>query len=213
MPAEQKQAIDEAVNQQMQSDSISKEIKHTVQDTKDSLIDQQMKSPAIQNSIQQAVQDAKDGNSSLHQLKKQLDAYNQFYQGLKAYTGGVDQAYKGSQELNKGASALNSGAKQLKNGAKDLSDGVAALQSGSSALLDGVSALNDGAMQLNDGMKEFKEEGIDKLIEVFDGELEDLIDRFRAMADASKEYRSFAGISDQMTGNVKFIYRTDSIGE
>ncbi|WP_077533873.1 hypothetical protein [Massiliimalia massiliensis] len=212
LPSGQRQAIDEAVNQQMQSDSVVKEINRTVQDTKDNLIDQQMKSQTIQDSIRQAVQDAENGSSSLHQLKKQLDAYSQFYQGLQDYTDGVDQAYKGSQELNKGASNLNSGAEQLKNGAKDLSDGVSALQSGSSALLDGVSALNDGAMQLNDGMKEFKEEGIDKLAEAFNGDFEDLIGRFQAMADASREYRSFAGISDQMAGNVKFIYRTDSIG-
>lgn len=42
---------------------------------------------------------------------------------------------------------------------------------------DGVTQLDDGAVTLNDGMKEFKEEGIDKLAEVFDGDIEGLISR------------------------------------
>ena len=35
----------------------------------------------------------------------------------------------------------------------------------------------------------------------------------KAIADVSKNYRSFAGISENMDGQVKFIYRTDAIGD
>ena len=77
--------------------------------------------------------------------------------------------------------------------------------------MDGVSQLSDGAMQLNDGLQKFNEEGIQKIIELIDGDLNGIAARLKATIDVSKNYRNFAGISDDMDGQVKFIYRTDEI--
>ena len=69
----------------------------------------------------------------------------------------------------------------------------------------------DWYMQLSDGLKEFNEQGVQKLVDAVDGNLTGLITRLRATIDVSKNYRSFSGIDDSMDGQVKFIYRTDAI--
>ena len=86
------------------------------------------------------------------------------------------------------------------------------MKDGIPALTDGIQQLRDGAMQLSDGLKEFNEEGIEKLVDAVDGNLEGVLTRLRAALDASKRYRSFSGIDESMDGTVKFIFRTDSIG-
>ena len=77
--------------------------------------------------------------------------------------------------------------------------------------MDGVSQLKDGAIQLNDGLKKFNKDGIQKIVKLVDGDLNGIITRVKATVDVSKNYRNFAGISDDMDGQVKFIYRTDEI--
>ena len=43
------------------------------------------------------------------------------------------------------------------------------------------------------------------------GDVQDIIDRFKAVQKASKKYNNYSGISDDMDGKVDFIYKTDSI--
>ena len=66
-------------------------------------------------------------------------------------------------------------------------------------------------MQLKDGLQEFDEEGIQKLVEAMDGDLEGLVERLRATTDAAKAYQSFAGIGDDMEGKVKFVYQIKAV--
>lgn len=66
-------------------------------------------------------------------------------------------------------------------------------------------------MQLSDGLKKFNEQGIQKLMDTVGGDLDGLATRFRATRDVSLHYKNFAGASEDMDGQVKFIYRTDSI--
>ena len=40
----------------------------------------------------------------------------------------------------------------------------------------------------------------------------ELLGRFRDVQAAAKAYNSFSGISDKMSGSVRFIYLTDGIG-
>ena len=67
-------------------------------------------------------------------------------------------------------------------------------------------------MQLSDGLKEFDEEGVQKLADAVNGDLDGLLTRLRATRDVSLRYTNFAGMGEDMDGRVKFIYRTDSIG-
>ena len=119
----------------------------------------------------------------LRLLKQQLTAYNTFYTGVNGYTAGVDAAYAGMQQL------------------------VSELPK----LTDGIGQLKDGAGQLKDGLGQFNEKVVKKLTDLASGDIRPLLIRLRATIDVSKSYQSFAGIGEGMDGQVKFIYRTDSI--
>lgn len=128
---------------------------------------------------------------------EQLDSYGLFYAGLSEYTAGVGTAKSGAEQLYAGASELYNGILTLKNGAP--------------ALVGGVTELRDGAFKLSGGLKEFDEKGVKKLIDAVDGDLAGLITRIKATVDVSKGYQNFSGMSGDMDGQVKFIYRTDSV--
>mgnify|MGYP002727566834 FL=1 len=126
-----------------------------------------------------------------------LDSYNEFYQGVLAYTAGVKSASDGSAKVNAGAAELKNGAEQLKAGTEQL--------------VPGVEQLADGSKQLADGIKELNEKGISKITGLAGKDLQNLVDRVKATVEVSKSYKSFAGISDEADGSVKFIYKTDEV--
>lgn len=136
--------------------------------------------------------------------KKLSNGASELDSGVADAKKGVKQLVDNNDKLNNGASDLYDGTKQLKDGADDLDDGAKKLD-------DGASDLNDGAKELKDGMKKFNDEGIQKIVDLFDGDIKDLADRMKALRSAGKSYDSFSGISDDMKGSVKFIIRSDSI--
>lgn len=154
----------------------------------------------------------KDGTGSL------VSGAGQLKNGSSSLKSGTSELKSGTSTLKDGTSSLKSGVKTLKNGTSSLSngtkslfEGVGTLKDGSAALVDGVKQLNDGAMTLSKGMKKFKEEGIDSIVDAANGDVQDIIDRFKAVQKASKKYNNYSGISDDMDGKVDFIYKTDSI--
>lgn len=149
--------------------------------------------------------------ASVTTLKASLDSYNQFYTGLLNYTGGVEKATNGAKELYLGANQLKAGTEELKLGSEKLYNGVLKLQDGTSVLVGGVSELKDGAVKLSGGLKKLNDEGVSKIIKLVNGDIKGLATRIKATADVSKNYKNFSGISDDMDGQVKFIYRTDEI--
>ena len=241
IPEETQTAISSAIDAQMQTDDVkalieanitakmaSDEVKATIQNNTDA----QMKTEAVQKTIsdnmelqvkqvisenmasdevQSKLAAASEGSKSIISLKSSLDSYNAFYLGLMTYTGGVASAADGANKLTFGASDLKDGTAQLKDGASALYDGILQLKNGTPALVDGVTQLKDGALQLNDGLKKFNEEGVQKIIDLIDDDLNGIVTRLKATIDVSKNYCNFSGISDDMKGQVKFIYRTDEI--
>ena len=241
IPAETQNSISAAIEVQMQTNEVnaliesnitakmeSDEIKATVKANTDA----QMQTEAIQKTVadnvelqvKQAISEnmasdevkaklaaASEGAKSIISLKTSLDSYNAFYLGLLAYTNGVASAADGASSLASGASDLKDGTAQLKAGAATLFDGILQLKNGAPALVDGVSQLKNGAMQLSDGLKKFNEEGVQKIIELVDNDMKGIVTRLKATIDVSKNYRNFSGISDDMGGQVKFIYRTEEI--
>ena len=103
---------------------------------------------------------------------------------------------------------MSTGASSLSKGAKTLDIGIAALDEGAGNLFEGTKALAEGITELSDGMSEFKEEGIDKLSDAFNGDFKKAKDRLEAMADLGKDYKSYAGIKDGVDGSTKFIIET-----
>ena len=190
--AEKDGTIDALVAQQMQTEKVKALIAQNVEKTRQEKIDETMNSAEVQAKITAALEQAKSGAASISALKGQLDSYHTFYTGLRDYTAGVASAASGAQELY---------------------SGILTMKNGAPALVSGVTQLRDGAMQLSDGLKEFNEKGVQKLVDLVDNDLDGLLERVKAIADVSKNYRSFAGISEDMDGQVKFIYRTDAIGD
>ena len=94
-----------------------------------------------------------------------------------------------------------------------LKDGTGSLKEGSDKLSDGVDKLLDGAEDLRDGMDKFADEGISKICDAIDKDGQEFVDRLKALRDYGKEYTNFSGKADGVSGSVKFIMRTESIGD
>lgn len=197
----------QTVGEQMQSDEIQALIASNTELQVQQAISEAMSSDAVQAQLSAAAEGAK----SVIALKSSLDSYNAFYLGLITYTSGVSSAAAGANELKTGADALKAGTAELSAGAAELLQGIQTMKDSAPALVDGITQLRDGSMELSDGLKQFNEEGIQKLIEAVDGDLDGLSNRIRVTADVAKHYTSFSGISEDMDGDVKFIYKTDSI--
>ena len=197
----------QTVGEQMQSDEIQALIASNTELQVQQAISEAMSSDAVQAQLSAAAEGAK----SVIALKASLDSYNAFYLGLITYTSGVSSAAAGANELKTGADALKAGTSELSAGAAELLRGIQTMKDSTPALVDGITQLRDGSMELSDGLKQFNEEGIQKLIEAVDGDLDGLSNRIRVTADVAKHYTSFSGISEDMDGDVKFIYKTDSI--
>ena len=206
-----KALIDENVKENMKSEKVKATIEQETEKQIDALIKENMKSDEVQTKIKTALMQAEAGRNQISGLKTQLDSVNEFYSGLKKYTSGVSTAKDGTDELVFGTNELKNGTAELQAGVDELCSGVLEMQNGTPALKQGVTDLRDGAMQLSDGFKEFDESAVEKLVDIFNGDIKDLIVRIKATADVSREYKSFSGISDDMDGKVKFVYRTDSI--
>ena len=176
--------VEQNVAAQMETDKVKAIIEENVKAQKAQKVEETLVSPEIQAKRQEALDkalgSAESAGSQLLAVRQQLDSYNVFYQGLKSYTAGVAEAKDGAVKLN-----------------SNMPD-----------LIDGVKKLRDGAGELADGLKELNEEGIQKLVDAFDGDLELLSDRLRAARDVSRSYQGFTTSSSD---GVKFIFRTEAI--
>ena len=167
----------------MESDEIRALIGQKTERTMAELVEENLQSEEIQSQIRSAAEQASAGAQSICGLKEQLDSYRSFYQGLLAYTAGVAQAR----------------------------DGAAQLQSSLPALTDGVTRLRDGSMELSDGLRQFREEGIQKLADALGGDLGQLSSRLKAIREVARHYCSFSGDGTDMPSQVRFIYRMEAI--
>lgn len=178
---------------------------------KDILIKKTMESDEIKSKLSTPAAQLEAGKKSITALLSQLDSYNTFYQGVIAYTKGVSSAKDAGVQLNDGAQKLDMAIGELNKGSKSLFDGILTLKNGSVALKEGVTKLESGSKELAAGMKTFDEKAVSKLEELSKGELKNIGTRLKATIDVSKDYQSFGGKTEDMSGSVKFIYRTESI--
>ena len=153
-----------------------------------------------------------DGATTLHKGASDLS------DGLNTLDGGIGQLKEKAGSLSTGADQLKSGTDQLATGAstlvsnnQKLNDGAGTLSDGTDAIIDGVGELSDGAHQLADGITEFSEDGIDEIINSYNGDIEPLVDRIQAVLDAGADYQTYTDIADGVNGSVKFIIKTDAV--
>lgn len=147
------------------------------------------------------------GSASLQKGTETLQA------GAKKLHDNSSTLNAGLTTLKDGGSQLASGVSQLASGANQVADGAGTLAGGTQTLLDGANTLADGNQTLADGMQEYKEEAIDKLTDLFNGDISGVTERIDAMTNLAKEYKSFAGISDGVSGTTKFIIETEGIDD
>ena len=76
-------------------------------------------------------------------------------------------------------------------------------------LNQGIGTLDEGVSTLLSGMEQFKAEGIDRLTEIFGGEMDDVIERLRLIADGENTYTNFAGADDDAKTSTKFIFKME----
>ena len=131
---------------------------------------------------------------------------------------GMQALAAGTQTLADSAPALTSGVTQLVNGSntlvsnnKTLLDGANQLADGTVQLSDGANTLAEGSHTLADGIVEFNEQGINKILDAYNGDIEPLANKLQATLDAGADYQSYAGIADGANGSVKFVYKLASI--
>lgn len=120
--------------------------------------------------------------------------------------------------LMEGVAQLQSGANQLAQGSSTLVANNGTLVNGASALADattqltaGVNKLADGSDTLMEGMAKFDAEGIQKLVDAYNGDAKDLLNKLTAVVNAGKDYQTFTKVSDGTKGTVKFILRTEAV--
>ena len=123
---------------------------------------------------------------------------------IPTLTGGIKQLVDGSNTLVANNAQLNSGASQLADGTNQIVSGVDQLTTGSKTL-------SEGAHTLADGMVQFNEEGINKILDAYNGDLKPFTNKLQAVIDAGEEYQTYSAIADGQTGSVKFIYKLASI--
>lgn len=145
------------------------------------------------------------GAASLNAGASQLSAGTQsLMNSVPTLTSGIKQLVDGSNTLVANNAQLNSGASQLADGTNQIVSGVDQLTTGSKTLAD-------GAHTLADGMVQFNEEGINKILDAYNGDLKPFTDKLQAVIDAGEEYQTYSAIADGQTGSVKFIYKLASI--
>lgn len=123
---------------------------------------------------------------------------------IPSLTSGIKQLVDGSNTLVSNNSALLSGASQLAEGTTKLVGGVDTLAAGSKDLAE-------GAHTLADGIVEFNEEGINKILDSYNGDMKPLVNKLQAVIDAGEDYQTYSSLADGQTGSVKFIYKLASI--
>lgn len=133
------------------------------------------------------------------------------YKGSSDLYNGTGTLSKGAESLYKGTGTLYKGTGDLKDGAGKLYNGLGDLHNGTEELFDGTKTLKDGTKELSDGMLEFNKEAITPVTDLFGDTLSDAYDLVYSIAEEGDAYKNFTGISEDMDGSVKFIYKTNGI--
>lgn len=167
----------------------------------------------------------KDEKTLIGGAEKLTSSNNKLNAGATALNAGASQLSAGTQSLMNSVPTLTSGIKQLVDGSNTLVANNAQLNSGASQLADGTNqivsgvdqlttgskTLSEGAHTLADGMVQFNEEGINKILDAYNGDLKPFTNKLQAVIDAGEEYQTYSAIADGQTGSVKFIYKLASI--
>lgn len=175
-------------------------------------------------------------SASAADIQKLLAGMDSLEAGTTSLSSGVTKLYSGIKQLNTGAATLAKGTADLKSGtgelkskigaaspqiksgigtvnsgASQISDGAKTLAAGTKTLDNGIVTLVNGTKDLKDGTIKLNKEGISKITEIFGEDTKDAVNKIEDVLNAGKKYNSFSGINSDMSGDVKFIFKTAEI--
>ena len=175
-------------------------------------------------------------SASAADIQKLLAGMDSLEAGTTSLSSGVTKLYSGIKQLNTGAATLAKGTTDLKSGtgelkskigaaspqiksgigtvnsgASQISDGAKTLAAGTKTLDNGIVTLANGTKDLKDGTIKLNKEGISKITEIFGEDTKDAVNKIEDVLNAGKKYNSFSGINSDMSGDVKFIFKTAEI--
>ena len=192
---------------------IAAQAKDTIGTTVADSVKQGAKTAAGQAAGQAAVEGAESAKKQVAQSIEKKDAKSGYslVSGMKALYDGVGTISDKMPQLKIGIEQLYDGGQTLASKNSELNDGAAKLIDGKNQMLDGIKKLADGSGELADGIVKFDEEGIEKLVNSYNGDIKDFTDRIQQVLDAGGSYESFGGKAGDVKGNVKFIIKTGEI--
>lgn len=148
------------------------------------------------------------GTASLvKNVDKLAGAGVQLETGAGKLVSATDQFAGGISKLQTGSGTLKDGLGTLRDSVGTLKDGAGTLKDNAVTLNSGANDLKDGAGTLKDGIQTLQNDGIGKITDLINGDLNNVIERFKAIVDESKAYKNYSGIGDDMDGSVKFIIK------
>lgn len=133
------------------------------------------------------------------------DACNKLAMGSNGINRIANGMYAGTLTLDGYLATLSEKSNQLQK------EGTSVLKSSTVQINDGVNALSDGTKTFHEKLLEFDREGIEKIADLYHGDVKDLINHFKAIEEADKQYQIFTDLADGATGSVKFIIKTEEI--
>ena len=185
------------------------------------------------DSLSAGVDTVMDGLSTLSGKSPELTgASTQINKNIPQLVSNIKKLKEGSATLKKSNTALTSGAKKLKksgktlrSSTKKLNQGMQSLQKGGQELNKATNKLVNGVVQLEDAsgtleegsdklhrnLKKFKKKGVQKLNDVYENDIQKMLDRLDAVISAGKDYKSYSGLGKGMDGDVKFVIETEAI--
>ncbi len=154
----------------------------------------------------------KDGADKLDSGAGNLkDGADKLDSGASDLMSGAKELHDGTKTLNDGAIKLDDGTGKLKDGADKVNTGTEKLKNGAKDLDDGADKLKNGAKDLSDGIIKLDDEGISKIAELFDGNLEELKERLDALKNAATTTSTLGGANKGSDVSTKYIIKTEGI--
>ena len=144
----------------------------------------------------EAIAELKKGTSELASGLKTMDG-----EVKTNLVGGLNQLSTGAKSLSDGLNTAYSGSKELAAGMANLDSGIDTLYSNVPALTSGVAQLADGSSALSDGLSMFNEQGVQRLISLYNGNVRALVSRIQSIVNTAKNANQ----------KIKYIYRTEEI--
>ena len=181
---------------------------------------------SAQSGLAQAAGAAKQLSAGLSQLSAGSSQYSsKFAQLVDAgktleensgkLDGSTDKLYEGSQQLYNGTTQLQDGTTKLVSGGEELRKGSDKLATSSKQILAGTKKLQGGSKQLYDGVKKANSE-VTSEVSSKTGKIDDierLVDTKDVLLDLANDYDNYAGIGEDMNGDVKFIMKVNTDDE